>query len=110
MLKNIWKQIEKHNTSKDDYISKVRAQTTLKSFTYSCLDLDIKQHFSDNKMIKVLQNIKQKCVIIKPDKGQGIVLIDKTDYYNSMERLFNDTSKFIFIHEVPTFVNCANLS
>ena len=53
-------------------------------------------------MIKVLQNIKQKCLILKPDKGQGIVLIDTTDYYKSMERLFNDTSKFILIHEDPT--------
>ena len=59
-------------------IGKVRSQTILKSFTYKCLDLDIKQYFSDNKKIKVLRNIKEKCFILKPDKGQGIVLTDKT--------------------------------
>ena len=44
----------KHNILKDNHISKVRAQTALKPFTYNCLDLDIKQYFSDDEMIKVL--------------------------------------------------------
>ena len=93
IVENVWEQIQKHNILKDDHISKVRAETALRLFTCNYLDLDIKQHFLDNKMIKVLQNIKQKCLILKHDKGQGIVLTDKTDYYNSMEHLFNDTSK-----------------
>ena len=92
-----------------DHISRARAQSALKSFTYNYLDLDIKQYFSDNKMIKVLQNIKQKCLILKPDKGQGIVLTDKTDYYNFMERLFNDTSKFTLVHEDPTLRNLSTI-
>ena len=98
---NVWKQIEKHNKLKDNRIRKVRAQAALKSFNYNYLDLDIKQHISDNKTIKVLRNIKEKCLILKPDTGQWIVLIDKTDYYNSMERLFNDTSKFPLLQEDP---------
>ena len=60
-------------------------------------------------MIKVLQNIKQKCLILKPDKGQGIVLTDKTDYYNSMKRLFNDTSKVTLVHEDPTLRNLSTI-
>ena len=43
IAENAWKQIEKHNTLKDNDISKVRAQTALKWFTYNCLNLDIKQ-------------------------------------------------------------------
>ena len=102
IAENVWEQIEKHNILKHNHISKVRAQTALKSFIYNCLDLDIKQYISDNKMIKVLRSIKEKCLILKPDKGQGIVLIDKTGYYNSMERLFNDTRKFTLLQEGPT--------
>ena len=97
IAENVKEQIEKHNIVKDNHISKVRAQTALKSFTYNWLDLDIKQHISDNKMVKVLRNIKENCLILKPDKTQGVVLIDKTDYYNSMERLNNDTSKFTLL-------------
>lgn len=94
----------KSNILKDDHISKVTAQTALKLFAYNCLDLDIKQYFSDNKMIVVLWNIKEKFLILKLDKGQWIVLIAGTDYYNSMERLVYDISK-IALHEDPTLRN-----
>ena len=60
-------------------------------------------------MIKVLRSIKEKCLILKPDKGQGIVLIDKTDYYNSTESLFNDTSKFTLLQEDPTLRNLSTV-
>ena len=109
IAENVWEQIEKHNILKDNHISKVTAQTALKSITCNCLDLDIKQYISDNKMIKVLRNIKEKCLILKPDKGQGIVLIDKTGYYNSMERLFNDTRKFTLLQEDPTLRNLSTV-
>ena len=39
------------------------------------------------KKIKALQNLRDRCVILKPDKRQGIVLINKTDYYQSLERV-----------------------
>ena len=60
-------------------------------------------------MVKVLRNIKEKCLILKPDKGQGIVLIDKTDYYNSMECLFNDTRKFTLLQEDRTLRNLSTV-
>ena len=47
--------------------------------------------------------------LLKSDKGQGTVLIDKTDYYNSMERLFNDTSKFTLFQEDPTLRNLSTV-
>ena len=84
IVENVWEQIEKRNILKD-HIVKVRAQTVLKLFTYICLNLDIKQYFSDNKMIKALRNIKEKFLILNRKKGQRIVLTDTTDYYNSME-------------------------
>ena len=60
-------------------------------------------------MVKVLRNIKEKCLILKPDKDQGIVLIDKTHYYNSTESLFNDTSKFTLLQEDPTLRNLSTV-
>ena len=105
---NVWEQIEKHNILKSNPISKVRAQTVLKLFTYNSVDLDIEQYISDNNMITVLRNIKEKCLILKPDKSQGIVLIDKNGYYNSMERLFND-SKFIHFLIFPIIVYIIHL-
>ena len=48
-------------------------------------------------------------MLLKPDKGQSVVLIDKIDYYNSMERIFNDKTKFKVINNDPTFCNLASV-
>ena len=48
-------------------------------------------------------------MILKPDKGQGIVLIDKINYYNSMERIFNGKTKFKVVNNDPTFHNLASV-
>ena len=47
----------------------------LRSFVYSYLDVDVKQYAIDSRGLKILRRLKNKCVILKPDKGSGIVLI-----------------------------------
>ena len=40
--------------------------------------------------------------ILKPDKGNGVVIVDITDYYDSLSTIFSDTSKFKKLEEDPT--------
>ena len=40
-------------------------------------------------------------VICKPDKGRGVVLLEKTAYVNKMEEILSDSSKFISIQDSP---------
>ena len=51
-----------------------RAQTALKAFTYNYLDLNIKGFFKDKKKIKALQNLREKCMILKSDKDKVLCL------------------------------------
>ena len=48
-------------------------------------------------------------MILKPEKGQEIFLINKTDYYQSLERLFGDTTKFHVLDHDPTLTNLATV-
>ena len=48
-------------------------------------------------------------MVLKPDKKQGIVLINKTDYFQSLERLFGDRKKFQVLDYDPTLINLANI-
>ena len=60
------------------------------------------------KVSKRFEN-RKKFLILKPDKGQGIVLINRDGYNNSLENLFNDTSKFQLLDHDPTIPNLSTV-
>ena len=48
-------------------------------------------------------------VLLKPDKGNGIVLVDCLDYKNSVKKMFSDRTKFCKIYDDPTFRRLSSL-
>ena len=58
--------------------------------------------FKDKKKLEIIKNLRKELDILKPDKGNGIVLIGTNDYYTAVENLFSDKSKFKEIHDDPT--------
>ena len=90
IVENAWKQIQNHGILENGHVSHVRPKTALKSFAYKYLDFGIKQFMSDSKSNKNVT--KTDGCILKP--GQCIVLVNKDDYNNSLENLFDNISKF----------------
>ena len=39
--------------------------------------------------------------ILKPDKGNGIVILKRSDYISSLKSLFNNTTKFNSLNDDP---------
>ena len=101
IVENIWDQIE-HNGLCENLKKKERVKTALRAFTYSCVDIFDKQFLHDKNKTKVLKQLRQDFVISKPDKGNGIVLINKSEYNLVMKKLFSDRSKFKLIQKDPT--------
>ena len=64
---------------------------------------------NDQKHINTIRQFQNKCMILKQGKGQGVVLIDKIDYYNSMERILNDKTKFKVVNDDHTFRNLVSV-
>ena len=85
-------------------MKKERVKTALRAFTYSYVDIFDTQFLHDKNKTKVLKQLRQDCVILKPDKGNGIVLINKTEYNLAMKKLFSDRSKFKVIQKDPTLI------
>ena len=109
IVESIWEQLERLDAIKDNYMSKERAKMALCSFAYNYLDLDIKQYGLDSKRIKVSSKLKNKCVILKPGKGSGIVLLKREDYISSLDKMFSDASKFKKIYRDPTLMRMNSL-
>ena len=101
-MEDIYEQILRHNAIKDDHLSQERLKTTLKAFTFNYLDIDERRYIHDSKSLKILRELREKFMILKPDKGQGIVLVNHEDYIKSLQRIFDDTSKFKKIEKDPT--------
>ena len=58
---------------------------------------------TDFNILKKLSKNKS-LVICRPDKGKGIVLLNRTDYIQKMEDVLSDDSKFTFVGS-PNFSN-----
>ena len=46
---------------------------------------------------------------MKPDKGNGVVILNRKLYNNAIEEITSDTSKFEKLNEVPTLKREASL-
>ena len=57
----------------------------------------------------MIKNLRKRIVILKPDKGQGVVLIKKDDYTKSMQEIFADKSKFKSIDHDSTITRVENI-
>ena len=59
---------------------------------------------SDRKEWKILKSLRRNknIVILKPDKGNGVVVLDRTTYDDSIINLISDSSKFSKLNCDPT--------
>ena len=76
---------------------------------FNLINIDDHQIYKDQKKIKIIRNLREKVVLLTPDKGNGVVILDKCDYINSMEQLFEDRTKFRVLNEDPTHTRMATL-
>ena len=50
---------------------------------------------------KLKKQLCEKYMILKLDKGNGVVLMNKADYHDAMNQLFSDKTKFKMIKNNP---------
>ena len=60
-------------------------------------------------MTPILNNLIKDVVLLKPNKGNGIVLSNCLDYKSSVKQIFSDRTKFRKINEDPTFKSLGSL-
>ena len=91
---SIWEQLQRQNALPDSFIKQLKIKNSIKALACNFLNFDDKRLSVDNKRIKLLKHLHERYAILKPDKGNGVVLIKKDDYKICMTTLFSDTTKF----------------
>ena len=64
--------------------------------------MDNEKVFKDKKKLQVIKELRKDTVILKHDKSNGVVVIDTTGYYDSLNKIFSDTTKFKRLDTDPT--------
>ena len=102
VAEDIWDQVSRLDGFKEGRYVQDKVKNSLRSFTYNYIDLDLKELNLDSKRIRLLRNLNTDFAILKPDKGNSIVLMKQSDYVNSVISLFTGSSKFKKIMSDPT--------
>ena len=55
---------------------------------FNLINIEEQQIFKDKRKIKVIRELKEKVVLLTPDKGNGVVILNINDYKDSMHALF----------------------
>ena len=77
--------------------------------SFSLLDLDGQHITKDKSKSKMINNLLEDVVILKPGKGNGIVLLDINECRTSVKHSFSEKSKFWIVENDPTFTTLDSL-
>jgi len=99
---SIWEQIESHGWLKNGFNTAERAKNSLRAFVFNVLGFDNRRIRTDNKKNQQITELLKDNVILKPDKGEGVVIVSLADYKASMEFLFSDRKRFRIVKEDQT--------
>ena len=105
----VWNQIESKNLCKDGEYFQRRAKNYLRAMAFNLINIEERQISKDKRKINIIRNLKERAVLLTPDKGNGVVIMDIKDYKDSMHALFSDRNKFRIISDDQTNTRFSSL-
>ena len=94
ILEILWYKVKTRDFNWNLFLKRESVKTAPRAFTYSWIDIYDKQYSRDKKKNNVIKQHCEKYMILKPDTGNGVVLMNNIDYYDAMNQLFSDKMKF----------------
>ena len=82
--------------TKNNYFSHESLKPHSLTFTFKYLDIDDKRYIHGKESFDALQKEREKSVILKPDKGQCIVLVIHNDYISFSAQKIKFSMKVFF--------------
>ena len=93
-VEDIWEQIYKTNICNNNFHSKSKIKNALRGLDFNLINIEDSRICKDTNHIKVIKQLREDVVTLKPDKGNGVVLLNNKDYTTFFGNLFKDTKKF----------------
>ena len=73
--------------------------------------IDLGNFFMTKECFQAVKSLRtnEEILITKPDKGAGVVILNKNDYNDKMKTILNDTTKFFDLGPVTNKKNIAKI-
>ena len=75
VAEDIWNQITRLKVMKEGQYIPDKIKNSLGAFTFNYIELDLQEFKLSRNKIKILNDITTNFSMLKPDKGNGIVLM-----------------------------------
>ena len=98
---SVWDQINRNNICKKSQNHVERAKNSFRALAFNLIDFDNNQIYNKKRKQKIIKNLRKELPFLKPEKENGVVLVRTIDYYNAVENLFSDPSKFKQMYHNP---------
>ena len=72
-------QTDKANICNNNFQSKSKIKNALRGLAFNLIDVEDSGIYKDTNQIKVIKQLRKDIAILKPDKGNGVVLLNNKD-------------------------------
>ena len=90
--------------------SKIKIKNSLRGLTFNLINIEDTRIYKDSNKVKIIQELCKHVTILKPGKGNGIVLFEIKDYTDSVVHLFKGRKNFQILDTNPTITRMKSLS
>ena len=91
-----WGQLEKETPVSTEKVKECKATMAGMAQKYTNMKIDRTGFSLEQRHLKAINSLKKKknIIITRPDKGNGVVILDRKDYIEKMNPILSDKKKF----------------
>ena len=107
----LFAQLLHHTPQSIEHLSALKAKLNDLAHSYSGAPIDSGDYLMNRECLSAIKSLRTNddILITKPDKGSGVVVLQKANYIRKMELILQDNTKFKFIGPVKHHDNTAKL-
>ena len=98
-------------TRSEEQLAALKARLSDLAHAYCGSPIDLSDFLMTKECFQAIKSLRtnEEILITKPDKGAGVVILNKNDYNDKMKTILNDTTKFLDIGPVTNKDNTAKI-
>ena len=102
-FESLWVQLLHHSASSVEQHTTLKARVANLAHLYCDSIIDSRDFTMHKECFRAINRLRKNdyIIVIKPDKGSGVVLLNKSDYVDKMNEILDDQSKFKDLFRSP---------